>query len=54
MKKVEHDKADNYRGIILMNTAYTIYAEVLKERLEAYLGDDNIKRSLYLEKVEEP
>ncbi|KAH0816507.1 hypothetical protein GEV33_006284 [Tenebrio molitor] len=44
-KKGEKDTASNYRGITLLNTAYKVYAMIVKERLmkemneRAFIGD---------------
>lgn len=33
-KKGDHEKTENYRGILLLYTAYKIYAEIIRGRLE--------------------
>lgn len=41
-KKGEKEKAKNYRGITLMDTAYKIYAEILRNRLEEEMEEKGI------------
>lgn len=41
-KKGNQDKAENYRGISLLCSAYKIYAEVLRNRLEKKTEDRNL------------
>lgn len=41
-KKGEKEKAKNYRGITLMDTAYKIYAEILRNRLEEEIEEKGI------------
>lgn len=41
-KKGNQDKAENYRGISLLCSAYKVYAEVLRNRLEKKTEDRNL------------
>lgn len=33
-KKGDQDRAENYRGILLLCTAYKVYADIIRKRLE--------------------
>lgn len=41
-KRRDQEKVGNYRGISLLCSAYKIYAEILRNRLEEELGEKNL------------
>jgi hypothetical protein len=42
-KKGEKNKVENYRGITLLNTGYTLYAAILSERIKREIVEKGVR-----------
>ena len=43
-QKGTKSKCENYRGIILLPTAYKLFANIIKNRLNEHLEDDRVEK----------
>ena len=49
-KKGIKSKCENYRGITLLPTAYKLFANIIRNKLNEYLGGEMMRNSVALER----
>ena len=49
-KKGTKIKCENYRGITLLSTAYKLFANIIRNKLNEYLGGEMMRNSVALER----